>query len=91
MNAEVEDNIRKNVPWGQLPAHIKQVSSLVLLCKAVFTVSLSEKSKYNCEASRRLKLFLILFVAVGKFTEKLQPSRYYVQYKESAAVPGQLG
>jgi hypothetical protein len=25
MNAEIEENIRKNVPWSQLPAHIKQV------------------------------------------------------------------
>lgn len=25
MNPEVEENIRKNVQWAQLPAHIKQV------------------------------------------------------------------
>lgn len=27
MNIEVEENIRKNIPWTQLPSHIKQVGT----------------------------------------------------------------
>lgn len=31
MNVEIEENIRKNVPWAHLPAHIKQVIIIVYL------------------------------------------------------------
>lgn len=35
MNVEIEENIRKNVPWAQLPAHIKQVvlCIYIIICK----------------------------------------------------------
>jgi hypothetical protein len=45
MNAEIEENIRKNVPWSQLPAHIKQILNNSLKDYERYVVSFSIKNQ----------------------------------------------
>lgn len=33
MRMDIEENVRKNVPWAQLPAHIKQVGCYIIISK----------------------------------------------------------
>lgn len=44
MNAEIEENVRKNVPWAQLPAHVKQVGRELVSCcyLIIFVLSRSQ-------------------------------------------------
>ncbi|EEZ97172.2 Protein FAM91A1-like Protein [Tribolium castaneum] len=45
MNAEIEENIRKNVPWSQLPAHIKQILNNSVKDYERYVVSFSIKNQ----------------------------------------------
>ncbi|KAF5296002.1 hypothetical protein FQA39_LY12774 [Lamprigera yunnana] len=56
MNAEVEENIRKNVPWLQLPAHIKQLlgNSFKEYGKNVISFSIKNQLRYRGNLVRQI-------------------------------------
>ncbi|KAF5273065.1 hypothetical protein FQR65_LT04807 [Abscondita terminalis] len=56
MNAEVEENIRKNIPWIQLPAHIKQLlgNSSKEYGKNVISFSIKNQLRYRGNLVRQI-------------------------------------
>ncbi|KAK4882938.1 hypothetical protein RN001_006257 [Aquatica leii] len=56
MNAEIEENIRKNVPWIQLPAHIKQLlgNSTKEYGKNVISFSIKNQLRYRGNLVRQI-------------------------------------
>ncbi|XP_056643964.1 protein FAM91A1 isoform X2 [Diorhabda sublineata] len=49
MNAEIEENIRKKVPWSQLPSHIKQIlsNSIKEYDRCVVNFSIKNQLRYR--------------------------------------------
>ncbi|XP_022920687.1 protein FAM91A1 [Onthophagus taurus] len=56
MNAEIEDNIRKNVPWAQLPSHVKQLleNNPKLYDRHVITFSIKNQLRYRGNLVRQV-------------------------------------
>ncbi|XP_031352346.1 protein FAM91A1 [Photinus pyralis] len=56
MNSEVEENIRKNIPWTQLPAHIKQLlgNSPKEYGKTVVAFSIKNQLRYRGNLVRQI-------------------------------------